>query len=74
MEGVNGAGYSGMMVGLNQIQGVGAKIQRAFAPSTEMHVVGDFGRLQSGSPSGNGNPSFGTMNYSVKGLMINIFA
>jgi hypothetical protein len=74
MEGVFGPGYSGMMVGLNQFRGVGANIQRAFAPSPETHVVGSFGMLQKRLQHPQENPSFGQVNYGVKGLMINIFA
>jgi hypothetical protein len=74
MEGVFGPGYSGMMVGLNQFRGLGVNIQRAFAPSAEIRVVGNFGMLQSRTQQPKGNPSFGQMSYGVKGLMINIFA
>lgn len=74
MEGVFGPGYSGMMVGLNQFRGLGANIQRAFAPSSETRVVGNFGMLQKSAPQGQGNPSLGQIHYGVKGLMINIFA
>ncbi len=63
-----------MMIGFNQIRGIGTKIQRAFAPSAEAHVVGTFGMLQSRSSTSSGNPSFGSVSGAIKGLMINVFA
>lgn len=74
MQGVNGPTYPGMMIGLNQVNGVGTKIQRAFAPSPERYVVGSFGLLHKSSEQKYETPSVGRFNHNIKGLMINIFA
>lgn len=74
MDGIFGPKYSGIMVGLNQVAGVGTKIQRTFAPSSERHVVGTFGLLQKSSEQTYAATRPGQLDTHIKGLMINIFA
>ena len=74
MDGVFGPKYSEIMVSLNQVAGIGTKIQRAFAPSSERHVVGTFGLLQKISEQTDTTARPGQLDTHIRGLMINIFA